>query len=113
MDQHALAVDIGDLEVGDLAGAQAGAIRRGQCRFVFECGGRFEQALHFIGTEYHGQLAWFVNGAHLAQYLAIFQGDLEEKSQPCDGDIDRLAGNAVTGQMQLKSPKVFRGGGMR
>src|SRR5271167_1830562 len=43
-DQHALAVDIGDLERRDLGHAQAGAIGDREGRLMLEAGGRVEQS---------------------------------------------------------------------
>jgi hypothetical protein len=47
-DQHALTVDIGNLEHRDLSHAQAGAIGDRESRLLLEAGGRVEQSRDLI-----------------------------------------------------------------
>ena len=46
-----------DLEHGDLADAQSGAIGHRQCRLVLEAGRRVEQARDLVAAQYHRQVA--------------------------------------------------------
>src|SRR5580693_4044109 len=55
-DQHALAVDIGDLQRRDLSHAQAGAIGDRESRLMLEAGGRVEQSRDLVPAQYHGQV---------------------------------------------------------
>ena len=56
-DQHALAVDIGDLERRDLSHAQASAIGDRESRLMLEAGGRVEQSRNLVPAQHHGQVA--------------------------------------------------------
>ena len=51
---HALAVDVTDLEVNHFADPQAGAVGHRQGRPVLEVGHRLQQARHFLDTQDNG-----------------------------------------------------------
>jgi hypothetical protein len=53
--QHALAVDVGDLERRDLGHAQARAIGHRERRLMLQAGGRGEQARHLLAAQHDGQ----------------------------------------------------------
>ena len=55
--QHALAVDVGDLQRRDLGDAQAGAIGDRQRGLVLEAGGGVEETGDLVAAQDHGQLA--------------------------------------------------------
>lgn len=55
--QHALAVDVGNLQHRNLGDTQARAIGNRQCGLVLEAGGGVEQPGHLVATEHHGQVA--------------------------------------------------------
>ena len=56
-DQHALAVDVLDLQRRDLGDAQAGAVGHRQRRLMLETGCGVEQSRHLVPAEHHGQRA--------------------------------------------------------
>ena len=56
-DDHAAAVDIGDLDAGGLGGAQPGGIRRGQRRTRLQARHRLQEAHDLVGAQHHRQLA--------------------------------------------------------
>jgi hypothetical protein len=60
-DDHALAVDVADLERDHLGGAQASPVGHTQCRLVFEPRRRLQQSRHFLRAEHDRQLAGFVD----------------------------------------------------
>jgi hypothetical protein len=57
-EQHALAIDVADLEGRDLGDAQARAISDRQRRLVLEAGRRVQQAGNLVGAQHRRQLAW-------------------------------------------------------
>ena len=50
-DQHALAVDVGDLEVGDLGDTQTGAVGHAEGGLVFDAGCRLQELQDFLLAE--------------------------------------------------------------
>lgn len=66
-DQHAGGVDIGDLEVDDLRGAQAAAIGDAERGLVLQAGAAVQQQRHLLGAEHDRQP---LSGAHRRQPLA-------------------------------------------
>jgi len=80
-DDHALAVDVGDLERDHFSGAQAGAIGHAQRRLVLQprCG--IEQPRHFFDAQHHRQLARLVNDMGVLDDLVTPERDPEEEPQ--------------------------------
>ena len=65
-DQHALAVDIADLECGDLSDPKAGTIGNTQCGAVLEAGGRCQEPGDLVLAQHHWKLAGIGNAEQLA-----------------------------------------------
>ena len=55
--QHALGVDIADLERNDFGSAQPGAVGGAERRLVLQTGGRLQQQHHFLGAQHRRQPA--------------------------------------------------------
>ena len=68
-DQHALAVDIGDLQRRDLSHAQAGAIGDRESRLMFEADCRVEQSRDLVPAQHHGQIARMRHPDRLARQV--------------------------------------------
>ncbi|MET4221130.1 hypothetical protein ABIB00_006365 [Bradyrhizobium sp. LB14.3] len=103
-EDHALAVDVGDLERDHFGGAQAGAIGHAQRRLVLESGRSIEQPRH-----HHRQLARLVNDMRMLDDVVALQRDPKEEPQRRDGLADGRNSNAARGQMQLIAAHVLEG----
>ena len=106
-DDHALAVDVGDLERDHLGGAQARAIGHAQRRLVLEPRRGIEQPRHLLRAEHHRQLARLVNDMGVLDDLVALERDLEKEPQRRDGLIDGRHANAARRQMQLVAAHVL------
>ena len=80
-EQHALAVDVGDLERRDLRHAQAGAIGDRKGGLMLEAGGRVEQPRHLVAAQHHGQVAGMRRPDQLARQVGPIDGLREEEPQ--------------------------------
>ena len=69
-DQHALAVDVGDLQRDDLGDAQARAIGDAQRRLVLEARRRLEQARDLLRAQHDRQLARLVDELRYASTMS-------------------------------------------
>ena len=104
---HALAVDVGDLERDHLAGAQACAISHAQRRLVFEPRRRIQEPRHLLRAEHNRQLAGFVDERRVLDDVGAPERDLKEEPQRGHGVIENGDVRAVCRQMQLKASDVL------
>lgn len=110
---HALAVDIGDLQRDDLVGTQARAIGHAECRLVFEPRCRIEQPRHFLNAQHHRQLARLVDEMGVFDDLVTPQRDLEEEPQSRDRLVDGRHADAARCEMELIAAHVLEAGQIR
>ena len=69
---HPFAIDISDLQMGNLAGTQAGTVGHTQSGLMLQTAGGLDQVGHFFDTQYLRYLARFMKVAHLpGQFTAI------------------------------------------
>src|SRR5215472_14584678 len=108
-DDHALAVDVGDLERDHLGGAQAGAVGHAQRCLVLQPRRGIEQPRHFLDAEDDRQLAWLVNDMGMLDDLAAPERDLKKEPQRRDGLIEGRHADAARRQMQLVAAHVLEG----
>lgn len=98
-DDHPLAVDVGDLEVHDLVGAQPRAVGDTECGLVLEATRALEQAGDFLTAQDLRELARFIDVAHLLHRLGPIERDLEEELQPRDNRVQGGARHPLLDQV--------------
>jgi hypothetical protein len=106
-DDHALAVNVGDLERDDFGGAQAGAVGHAQRRLVLKPRRGSEQPLHLLDAEHYWQLARLVNEMGVLDDIVTPQRDPEKEPQRRDGLIEGRHTNAARRQMKLVAAHVL------
>jgi protein-S-isoprenylcysteine O-methyltransferase Ste14 len=107
-DQHALAVDIVDLERHDLRHPQARTIGDCKCRLVLRprcCG---EQADDLLLGEDRWQLACLPDDHQLARQIRPIKRRREEEAQRRDGDVDGRRRRTGLSLMHLEAAHLFR-----
>ena len=111
--RHALAVDIGHLEVRDLGHPQACAVGDAERGFVLEAGRGFEETRHFLLAQHHRRLARPLHRRQMPDEVGPFERDLEEEPQRRARRVDAPRADLMLGEMQLISTKVLARGGIR
>jgi len=104
---HARAVDVGDLKRDDLGGAQAGAIGHAQRRLVLQPGCSIEQPRHFLRAENHRQLARLVNEMCVLDDIVSPERDPEKEPQRRDGLVETRHADTARRQMQLVAAHIL------
>ena len=84
---HALTVDVADLERHHLARAQSGAVGYRERGLVLQVAGRANQAGDFLTAQHHRQRLRHAHRPHLVQQFAVIERDLEEELQPGNGGV--------------------------
>jgi hypothetical protein len=112
-ERHALAVDIGHLEVRDLGHPQACAVGDAERGFVLEAQRGFEETRHFLLAQHDRRLARLVHGRQRANEVGPFERHGEKEPQRGDGGVDGPCADLLLGQMQLISTKVLARRGVR
>ena len=107
--QHALGIDIADLECDSLRDAQAGAIAGHENRAMFEAGDVIEEEDHFFMAEHDRE---FVRAAHTGKLLiAPRHSQRREVQEPGRGyeGVDAFGRQLpVVGQIKHVLPHVFQ-----
>ena len=86
---HALAVDVGDLQPGDLGAAHAGAVEHHQQGALEQAAAGIDQTCYFFPAQDVGQLPAHLGiGQELAELVPV-QGADEEESQCGHAVLDR------------------------
>src|SRR5271166_2732615 len=80
-DEHALAVNVADLERNNFRGTQTRSIGYAQRCLVFEPRCRIEQASHFLRTEHHRQPARLMDEPCVLDDGISLERDPEEEPQ--------------------------------
>ena len=112
-DEHALRVDIADLERHDFRHPQPSAIGRAQSCLVLGARGRLEKASHFRRAQDEGYFARLVDQGETPGQIDPIEGDGEEEAQGRDRRVAAGWGHAAFGQVQLELPHILRRGGLR
>ena len=89
MEDHALAVDVGDLDPGEFGAAHAGSVKNHQQRALKQAAAGVDQTTHFFLAEDAGQLPPCLGiGQELAELMAMKRAH-EEESQRGHVVLDR------------------------
>jgi hypothetical protein len=107
---HALAVDIADLQRNDFAGAQSGAIGHRQRCLVLHVPGRFDQARHLLAAQDDRQLVRHLHRGHLGHPFGVADRELEEELQCGDRRVERDRRDTLNNQVQLVAAQILVAG---
>src|SRR5215467_13813489 len=107
-DEHALAVDVADLERNHFGSPQARPIGHAQRRLVLEPRRRIEQPRYLLWTEHHRQLARLTDERRVLDDIVSLERDPEKEPQRRHSVIENRRLRAVLGKMQLKAPNLLR-----
>jgi hypothetical protein len=106
-DQHALAVNVGDLERNYFRGAQTRSIGHAQGRFVFEPWCRIEQARHLFRAEHQRQSSRLMDESRVLDNGISLERHSEEEPQRRHGMVESGRIGTFGHQVQLKTPYVL------
>ena len=104
--QHALAVDVADLERCHLGDAQSGTIGNGKCGAVLEAGRRRDQARGLVGAEHDRQFARVAQADQLAGKVRPVDRGSEE-AQCGHGAVHGRGVHATLGLLDLEPADVL------
>src|SRR5258708_143709 len=104
---HALAVNVANLERDHLGGAQTRAIGHAQRRLVLEPRRCIEETRHLLRTQHDRQLAGLMDERGVLDDGGSFERDPEEEPERRHGAIENRYMRAVRRQVQLKAPYVL------
>ena len=107
-EQHALAVDVGDLQRRDLGDAQACAIGDRQRRLVLEAGGGVQQPGDLVAAQHHGQLARMGQPDELARQVRPIDRVGEEEAQRRHDAVHGRHRNAGIALLDLEPAQIIR-----
>ncbi len=96
-ERHALAVDVGHLQVRDLGHAQARAIGDAERGLVLQAWSGFEEPDHLFLAQHDRRLARFVHGLQMPDEVGPFDRHVEEEPQRGDGQIDGRGADLLLG----------------
>ncbi len=109
-DDHAVPVDIGELQRYDLRCSQASGVSQAQGRLLLEVRRRREKPTDLFGAENNGEAARLADRHDLVGKIAALQCDLEEKPQGTGSGVDGRYRRSDRRQPQLIPMDVLRGG---
>ena len=112
-EQHALAVDVADLEGRDLGNAQAGAISDRQRRLVLEAGRRVQQTGNLVRAQHSRHLTRVHHSDQPAREVGPVERVREEEPQRRDDAVHRRHGNAGLALLDLEAAQILRHGRVR
>jgi hypothetical protein len=107
-DQHPAAVDRPRLQPGDLAGAQACTVGRGQGGAVAQAGNRFEEAHDLVGAEHHRQPLRLARRDDALDRVAPPQRGAVEEPQGAHGLVDVRPRALLADQVQLVGAHLLK-----
>ena len=107
-EQHALAVDVVDLEVRDLGHAQARAIGDAERGLVLEARCGFEQPRRFLDAEHIRQLAVIARDHQGARQIPPLQCHQEQEPQRRDSAVDGRRSDALLMLIELEAADILR-----
>ena len=106
-EQHALGIDVADLERDDLGDAQSGAIRSGQRRFVLRARRRLEQQRDLLDAEHGRQPARLAHDREPPGKIRPVKRHGEEETQCRDCTVDARRLHADLRLVQLEAAKIL------
>lgn len=107
--QHAFAVDIGDLQHRHFRDTQAGAIGDRERRLVLEAGGDVEQPGNLVAAQHHRQLARVRQTNELARQIGTIDRMREEEAQRRHDAVHGRRGDAILLLLDLEPAQVDGG----
>src|SRR5271169_6391941 len=110
--QHALAVDIGDLQRDDLGYTQARAIGHAERRSVFDARGGREKSSHLLRAQNDWNPARLAHQRQTPDQIVAFERHLEKEPQRDDRCVDDSRAHMGLRHVLLKQTKVFGGCGI-
>jgi hypothetical protein len=108
-EQHARAVDIGDLQRHDFGSPKPGAIGDAQRRLVLGAGRRIEKAGHFILGQNRGQLSGLLDAEQRLAKLAPVERDAEEEPQRSHRRVHAGCAKRALDKMETVEPQILCG----
>ena len=106
-EQHALAVDIADLQRHDLGDAQSRAIGGAERGLVLRPWRRLQKARHLFRAQDHRDLARLGDERQRLDRIGPVERDGEEEAQRRDRAVDGRRAHAGPGQVQLVAAQVL------
>jgi hypothetical protein len=106
--QHALGVDVADLECDDLGDAQPGAVGGGECRLVLRPRRRMEQQRDFLDAQHGRQPARFAHDGEPPRKVRPVERHGEEEAQRRDRTVDAWRPHASLRLVQLETAQILR-----
>ena len=106
-DQHALAVDVADLERRHFGDAQSGAIGDGEGGPVLEAGRCRDQARGLVGAEHDREFARIAQADQLAGEVRPVDGVVEEETQRGNGAVHGRSVHAALELLDLEPADVL------
>jgi len=107
MEQHPVAVDVGDLEAHRLRSAQPCAIGRRQRGARLQARHRFEKAHHLVGAQDRRQLPRCSSVGDPLRDLGPVQRHAIEKAQPAYRLVERRPGDPLRHQKDLEGAHIL------
>src|SRR5260370_41998323 len=109
-DHHALAVDIGGLEVDGLGDAQPAGVAGGQDRAMLGAADTVEKMKNLLRAKNHGKPLWHLGSwDDLIEGPVLCQGTLIEKAQGGNSNVDRTGRQfSFVGQVDLIGTDLLR-----
>ena len=106
-DDHAAAVDVANLESGDLAHPQPRPISCGQSRPVAQPRHCLQKADDLLPAEHHRQLFWLLGADDAVEGLGSAQRHAEKEPQRARNLVDVRPRPAEPGQVKLVGPNLL------
>ena len=106
--QHALGVDIADLERDNFGDAQPGAVGGGERRLVLRPRCRLQQQRHLLDAEHRRQPARVRHDGEPAGQIRPVERHGEEEAQRRDRAVDARRLHAALRLVQLEAAQIFR-----
>ena len=106
--QHALRIDVADLERDDFRDAQPGAVRGGERRLVLWPRCRLQQQRHLLDAEHRRDAPRVRHDGESACQIRPVKRHREEKAQRRDRAVDARRLQAALRLVQLEEAQLFR-----
>ena len=107
-EQHARAIDIGDLQRDNLGGPEPRAIGDAQRRLILGAGRRIEQAGDFILGQHRGQLPGLLDAEQRLAKLVPVERDAEEEPKRSHGRVHAGCAKRALNKMEAVEPQILR-----
>ena len=105
--QHALRVDVGHLQRGDLRHAQARTIGGAERGLVLDAGGGLQKTRHLLAAQHDRNLPRLRDKRQVLDGVGPIERHREKEAQRRDREVDARRAHPVLGQVQLEKPQIF------